>query len=105
MMPKLITLARRRPSRRRGSVAEHLGGGAGVDVLAAREAVDEHRVVGQVREDAELDLRVVGRRSGACPGAATKAARMRRPSSLRIGMFCRFGSELETAARSRRRSG
>ena len=25
---------------------------------------------------------------------AMKAARMRRPSSLRIGMFCRLGSEL-----------
>src|SRR6266849_1260565 len=29
------------------------------------------------------------------PGGATKAARMRRPSSVRIGMFCRVGSERE----------
>ena len=27
------------------------------------------------------------------PGAATKARRILRPSSVRIGMFCRFGSD------------
>ena len=30
------------------------------------------------------------------PGGATNAARMRRPSAVRTGMFCRFGSELDS---------
>ena len=31
-------------------------------------------------------------RPAICPASATNASRMRRPSSVRIGMFCRFGS-------------
>ena len=30
------------------------------------------------------------------PGAATKARRILRPSSVRIGMFCRLGSDDES---------
>jgi hypothetical protein len=45
-----------------------------------------------VGHDAQLDLRIVAARIFQ-PGGATKAWRMRRPSSVRIGMFCRLGSE------------
>ena len=54
--------------------AEHLGGGALVDVLARAE-----RVAGtpgpreKCARIAQLDLRVVGRRPAACPGSATNA--------------------------------
>ena len=40
--------------------AEHLRRRAIVDVLAARERVDQHLLARQVRQDAQLDLRVVG---------------------------------------------
>ena len=42
-------------------LAQHLGGRRRVDVLAARERLAELRLAGDVREDAQLDLRVVGR--------------------------------------------
>ena len=45
----------------RGLDAEHLGGGRGVDVLPALERLAQLRLAGDVREDAELDLGVVGR--------------------------------------------
>ena len=41
--------------------AEHLRGGRRVDVLAAREGLAQLRLAGDVREDPQLDLRVVGR--------------------------------------------
>jgi hypothetical protein len=44
-----------------------------------------------VGHDAQLDLRIV-RRQQLVAGLATNAWRMRRPSAVRIGMFCRFGS-------------
>jgi hypothetical protein len=40
--------------------AEHLGRGRGVDVLPALERLAELRLAGDVREDPQLDLRVVG---------------------------------------------
>ena len=46
---------------RRRLPAEHLGGGRGVDVLAGSEGGLELRLAGDVGEDAQLDLRVVGR--------------------------------------------
>ena len=46
---------------RRRIDAEHLGRGRAVDVLAARERLAQLRLAGDVREDAQLDLRVVGR--------------------------------------------
>jgi hypothetical protein len=66
-----------------------------------------------MRHDAQLDLRRVGRQDDAArrrdeclpdtpafsgadrmtlPGGATNASRIRRPSAVRIGMFCRLGS-------------
>ena len=61
-MPKLTALARRRCSASTisGGHAEDLARGEGVDVFAAAEGVDEQRVLGEVREQAQLDLRVVG---------------------------------------------
>src|SRR5204862_8305967 len=48
--------------RERGrSLAEHLGGRARMDVLPAREGLAQLRRPGDMREDAQLDLRVVGR--------------------------------------------
>ena len=41
--------------------AEHLGRGRRVDVLAALERLAQLRLAGDVREDPQLDLRVVGR--------------------------------------------
>src|SRR3954469_18842677 len=54
---------RDRPVSRRqlaGLLAEHFDGGCGVDVIAARERLAQLRLSGDVREDAQLDLRVVG---------------------------------------------
>ena len=45
----------------RALLAEHLGGRRRVDVLARREGLAELRLAGDVREDPQLDLRVVGR--------------------------------------------
>jgi hypothetical protein len=44
-----------------------------------------------VRGQAQLDLRIVGA-SSTLPSSATNALRMRRPTSVRIGMFWRLGS-------------
>ena len=48
--------------------------------------------VGDMGQDAQFDLGVVEADEDACPFGATKASRMRRPSSVRTGMFCRLGS-------------
>jgi hypothetical protein len=66
-----------------------------VEVLAARERLDEPLVAGEVREDAQLDLRVVGSHHEVAGPGGTNAALMRRPRSVRTGMFCRFGLLLD----------
>ena len=71
--------------------AEHLGCRGAVDVLARREGALQVRVVGHVRHDAQLDLRIVG--DSSMPFSAMKASRTRRPASVRTGMFCRLGSD------------
>ena len=43
-----------------GGDCEHLGGGGGVDVFVVEEGLDHGLVLGDVGEDAELDLGVVG---------------------------------------------
>ena len=40
---------------------EDLRGGGGMDILTAQEDLLEHRLIGDVREHAQLDLRIVGR--------------------------------------------
>ena len=47
--------------------AEDLGGRARVDVLAALERIDEVLVARHVREQAQLDLRVIGRQQVVIP--------------------------------------
>ncbi len=62
MIPKLTALARSRSSRVSsvGGLAEHLGGGRAVHVLPALERAHQPLLAREVREDAQLDLRVVG---------------------------------------------
>ena len=61
MMPKLMTLATRRCSGVCARAhAENFLRGARVDVLAGAKRFDRARVFGEMREDAQLDLRVVG---------------------------------------------
>jgi hypothetical protein len=70
---------------------EHLGRGHGVDVDAVLERLLQRRDVGDMGQDAQFDLGIV-QADQHLAGRATKASRMRRPSSVRTGMFCRFGS-------------
>ncbi len=71
--------------------AEHFGGRGLVDVAVLGERLQQAGVAGEVRHDPQFDLRIV-RRDSTWPGGAMKAWRMRRPSAVRIGMFCRLGS-------------
>ena len=93
-MPKLIVLAERRRSLPTSvhRHAEHLRGGDRVDVDALGERLLQRADVGHVGQDAQLDLRVVGRDQQVARARRTKASRILRPSSVRIGMFCRLGS-------------
>ncbi len=63
-----------------------------MNVEALRERTLQLRNVGNVRKHAQFDLRIV-RRTSVMPGAAMKAVRISRPSFVRIGMFCRLGSD------------
>ena len=45
---------------RHGPDAENFLGGARVNVLAGAKCFDQHGVLGEMREDAQLDLRIVG---------------------------------------------
>ena len=71
---------------------EQFLGGQAVDVLARAERLLQLRHVGHVRGEPQLDLAIVGAQQDLCPGSATKASRILRPTSVRIGMFCRLGS-------------
>ena len=73
---------------------EHLQRRPVVDVLAGAERLDQRFFVGQVREHPQLDLRVVGGDQHVARARRRTRGGSRRPSSVRIGMFCRFGSEL-----------
>ena len=81
---------------RRRILAEHLGRGARVDVLAALERLAQLRLAGDVREDPQLDLASSRRRASRCPSSATNAERISRPSSVRIGIAWRFGFEVDS---------
>ena len=59
-----------------------------------RKASSKHGIARHVRQQAQFDLRVVG--DDQLPAfAGMKAARISRPSSVRMGMFCRLGFEEE----------
>ena len=93
-MPKLITLAARRMSARdRPGMTPNTS--AAVRAWMSWPRVKASSSAGSPdrwASDAQLDLRVVGGDQHRPAAAAMNAARMRRPSSPRIGMFCRFGS-------------
>lgn len=66
-----------------------------MDVFAAAEGFDERLLAAEVGQNSELDLGVVGREE-APAGSGTKASRIRRPSSVRMGMFWRLGEAEES---------
>ena len=74
--------------------AEHLDGGRGWMSSLRGERLAQHRFAGDVGEDAQLDLRVVGREQPR-PSAATNAERIR-AELVRIGIDCRFGFVVES---------
>ena len=88
-----MILARRRSScaLRPLFAAEHLHRRPVVDVFVAAERVDQRLLVRKMREHAQLDLRVVGRDQHVAAARRRRRARISRPTSVRIGMFCRFG--------------
>ncbi len=61
MIPKLMALAARRCSGglRHRAHAKHFLRGARVNVLAVAEGVEQHGILGKMRQDAQFDLRVV----------------------------------------------
>ena len=63
-----------------------------MDVEALAEGVPQLRDIGDLGQEPQLDLRVVGGHE-LVAGRGDEARRILRPSSLRIGMFCRFGSD------------
>ena len=64
-----------------------------MDVFVARKRLAQSLVARVVGQHPQFDLRVVGRQQRPSPAApGTKAERISRPSSVRTGMFCRFGS-------------
>ena len=72
--------------------AEHLGGGALVDVLARAEGVEERGIL--ARSAPACAARSASSRPRRA-GARVGDERLRgcaRPTSVRMGMFCRFGS-------------
>ena len=91
--PKLIALAIRRcsaghPFERH---AEHLGGRAQVDVLAGAKRVEKRRILREVRQDPQLDLRVVGG-DQEVPRRRDERLADAPADLVRMGMFWRFGS-------------
>ena len=74
-----------------GRDAEDDGGGGAVDVLPGGEGVDESLLVRDVGQDAQLDLAVVGDQQHLARGARRRRGGCAGPSSVRTGMFCRFG--------------
>ena len=70
---------------------EHLRRGGGVHVGAALERVDQPRVLGEVREHAQLDLRVVGGEQPAARPRRRTPAASRDRRRCAPGTFWRFG--------------
>ena len=64
-------------------------------VLAAAERVDERLVLREVGQDAQLDLAVVGREDQV-PRLGHERLADAAPSAVRMGMFCRLGSDDES---------
>lgn len=101
MIPKLTALALRRMSGcdliERN--AEHLRCGEGVNVNIVAESLFQRFHTCHFSRKAQFDLRIIDRQKHMA-FSAMKASRMRRPSSVRIGMFYEFGSGGGEAARA-----
>ena len=83
---------------------EHLGRGLGVDVDAVAERRRQQRIGREVREDAQLDLRVVGRDEHVAGRGDEALADLH--ARARSGSGCSGGSDPATrSGRSRRRPG
>ena len=65
-----------------------------MDVDAVGEGLPQLRDVGDVRQHAEFDLAVVGR-DQLVALLGDEGGADRRPSAVRMGMFCRLGSDEE----------
>ena len=66
-----------------------------MNVEAIGESPFELRDIGDMGENSQFDLRVIGRDKLVARARHEGSANLR-PSSLRIGMFCRLGSEEES---------
>ena len=71
--------------------AKNFLGGARVNVLPGAERFDQHGIFGKMRQDAQLDLRIIG--------GEQRVARLRNKRRANLaaklgphGIFCRFGS-------------
>ncbi len=87
-MPKFTALAERRISGvdHQRIHFEYFGCGAGVNVFAVVEGMDENLVAGHVRQQAKLNLRVVG--NDQIP------ARLRHESGADLAAFLRFDRDV-----------
>jgi hypothetical protein len=89
----LIALALRRCSLVTSrSGPKHLGSRGAVDIPALGKGLEQTGIRRQVRHDAQLDLRVVGRQELVARWR-DKGLADAPPLRVRIGMFCRLGSE------------
>ena len=70
----------------------HLAGHPGVNIFIAFESRPQRFVAGKVGQHAQFDLRIVRRQQRQSGSPGKNAERISRPSSVRIGMFCKFGS-------------
>ena len=75
-----------------------------MNVFAVLKRLEHHRVLRDVREQAQLELGIIGG-DDLVSFSATNARRMRRPSSVRIGMFLQIRLRSKTGDRWRRLSG
>lgn len=70
----------------------YLGRGRGVDILPGSKRLDHVRVLRDMRKHTQFDLRVIRVDQHMLRVGRDDIRRNSRPSSVRTGMFCRFGS-------------
>jgi len=61
-----------------------------VNVFIVLVGARQQRIAAEVGQQAQLDLRII-RREQLRSRRGGEGARISRPSSVRVGMFCRFG--------------
>ena len=72
---------------------EYLGSCHSVNIARLTVCLDQLFVTGTMRQNTKLDLRIIRIYKDAA-FFGTNTLRIRRPSSIRTGIFCRFGSVL-----------